>query len=497
MNNPITTDLLIIGGGINGSGIAADASGRGLSVILCEKDDLAQATSSASSKLIHGGLRYLEQFNFKLVREALAEREILMNKAPHLVQAINFILPHDKHLRPTWMIRLGLLLYDHLAKRSQLPASKKINLEKDQAGLPLKAQFKTGFRYSDCETDDARLVVANALAARELGATILTQTPCLKASRQGKQWVATLFDKNTGENITVTAKAIVNAAGPWVSEVIHNVLKIDTKSRVTWVKGSHIVVPKLYDGQHAYLLQNPDQRVIFVRPYLDDFTLIGTTDLNYDDDLDHVNITDEETDYLCNSISHYFSQTLERSKIVWCYAGVRPLYSIADVAPSKISRGYHLEINDEAQSAPLLSVFGGKLTTFRHLAENALEKLKPYFENMSGDWTATSKLPGGDLGYPNFSEFLDAREQQYAWLPPSLIKRYAKQYGTRIHKLLINAKNLDDMGKHFGAGLYEREIKYLISNEWAKTCDDIIWRRTKLGLYLTADQKEVIAHYVI
>ena len=460
----LETDLLVIGGGINGVGIATDAVGRGLSVVLCEKDDLANHTSSASSKLIHGGLRYLEQFELRLVREALKEREILIKKAPYLIRPMPFVLPHDSHLRPVWMMRIGLFLYDNLVKRNTLEASKKLDLRSTLKGKPLKDTFTTGFQYTDCQTDDARLVIVNALDAKARGARILTRTRCCSAVRKEGRWEARLQEQPSQREIMVSAKAIVNAAGPWVSRVLQKIIPQST-SNTRLVQGSHFTVPKLYEGHHAYILQNLDQRIVFVIPYEKDFTLIGTTDVPYDKELDTITISDQEIDYLLASVNYYFKTDLTKEAITWSYSGVRSLYDDHAEKPSKITRSYHLDLKDYQGSAPLLSVFGGKLTTYRSLAESALEKLKPYFPQMGGAWTAHSLLPGGDLEGGDLDRFLHQLKSQYPWLPENIRDRYAKNYGTIAHKILYKATRLEDLGRHFGAGCYARDVEYLIHHE--------------------------------
>lgn len=487
----LLTDLLIIGGGINGAGIAADAAGRGLSVILCEQGDLASSTSSASSKLIHGGLRYLELYDFKLVHEALKEREILLKTAPHLTQPLKFILPHDSHLRPAWLIRLGLFFYDHLARKNVLPNSTQLNLAVSLEGKPLKSVFKVGFSYFDAQTDDARLVIANAISARANGAQILTRTACVKASRQNDGWIAELHNKNTNEKIEIQTKAIVNASGPWVTDVLQRVLSAPAAQQIKLVKGSHIMTNKLYDGDHAYILQNKDQRIVFVIPYQNQFSLIGTTDVLFSGDPSTATISIEEIHYLCNAINYYFAKTITENDIVWSYAGVRPLFGGGDhlQEPAKISREYHLELNDENGKAPLLSIFGGKITTYRKLAEHALEKLQRYFPTMTKSWTASAFLPGGDLQGQSLTQFIAMMQHKYSWLPSAILSRYAHSYGSMLEAVLDNATCLADMGEDWGAGLYEKEIHYLLKNEWAQTVDDIIWRRSKLGLFLTPEQK--------
>lgn len=490
MKKPLHTDVLIIGGGINGTAIAADAAGRGLSVILCEKNDLASGTSSASTKLIHGGLRYLEQYDFKLVREALREREILLNTAAHLVHPLEFILPYEKNLRPAWLIQCGLFLYDHLYLGNSLPRSKKIKPNPEI----LKHNIETGFSYFDCQTDDARLVIANAQRAASNKALILTHTECINAQRNQYDWQVELLNNNTQQKITVTAKVIINATGPYAANVLTRIFKLNTNGKFHLDKGSHIVVPKLYPEYQAYLLQNNDCRVIFVIPYQNEFTLIGTTDNDNSTELEHPKITPEEINYLCNAVNNHFSKNITADDIVWSYSGVRALYDAKNTSAVKLSREYHLDLN--AEQAPLLTVFGGKLTTFRSLAENVLDKLKNYFPQMGKSWTARQPMPGSDLKQKTFNQFVTDLSQQFSWLPKPLVTRYAHAYGTRTQELLSGAQQLSDMGECFSADLYEREVKYLIKNEWAQTAEDILWRRTKLGLVMSKEEQERFAQYI-
>jgi len=425
----------------------------------------------------------LELFDFKLVHEALKEREILLNIAPHLIHPLKFILPHDTHLRPLWLIHLGLFLYDHLTKNNTLPKSKKIKLEQ-----PLKTDFKTGFSYYDAQTDDARLVIENAMAARKKGATILTRTACISAQRTNDNWLVELLNINTQEKIKVNAKAIVNATGPWVTETLQQVIKITNASQIKLVKGSHFVVPKLYEGEHAYILQNKDQRIVFVIPYQNQFSLIGTTDVEFSGDPSRAKITDEEINYLREVVNYYFTKPISAADIIWSYSGVRPLFSESKSTPAKLSRDYHLEIDTENNQAPLLSVFGGKLTTYRKLAEHTLEKLQKYFPHMGKPWTAHTPLPGGNLKNLSLT--------QYSWLPPDLLQRYIHSYGNLLEHLLENTASLKDLGECFGADLYEKEVIYLLQNEWAQTVDDILWRRSKLGLFLTPEQKIKLTEFI-
>ncbi len=491
-NNKIV-DIFIIGGGINGAGIAADAAGRGLSVTLCEQNDLASATSSWSSKLIHGGLRYLEYYEFNLVRKALKEREILLRKAPHLIRPLRFIMPHDRHLRPAWMIRAGLFLYDHLSRQTLLPKSKSLNLQLHPAGEPLKGDYKKGFIYSDCQVDDSRLVILNAQVAEQHGATILTRWKCLLAKRKQDHWEITLENQHNKQQQTILARALVNAAGPWVEQVLKTMINLPTKNNIALVKGSHIVVPKLYSGHYAYILQNTDKRIVFVIPYQEKYSLIGTTDVSYHGDPGQATITDDEISYLCDIIKRYFKQAITPQDIVWRFSGVRPLHSEEAENPADISRDYVLELNDENKNAVLLSVFGGKITTYRVLSEHAMSLLKPFFPHGGDAWTKDSPLPGGDIEDANFHKFFLGLQQQYAWLPTNIAKRYAHSYGRLAEKILHNCHQIDDLGKHYGEGLYQREIDYLIKFEWAQTAEDIIWRRTKLGIELNAESIKKIS----
>ena len=482
-NEPV--DLLIVGGGVNGTGIARDAAGRGLKVILCEQDDLARYTSSASSKLIHGGLRYLEHHEFRLVREALIEREVLLRAAPHIIWPLRFILPHDRHQRPAWLIRLGLFLYDHLGGRRRLPASRTIDLSADPAGRPLKPEFRTGFAYADCFVDDARLVVLNALDARKRGAEILTRTRCMAARRANGLWYAELDPGGGGRPLQVRARALVNAAGPWVSSFLKDQLQMSAPSNLRLVKGGHIIVPRLYDHPFPYILQQADRRVVFVIPYERKFSLIGTTDVDYLAEPRLVEIGEDEIDYLCQAVSRYFRQPLTPPQVAWTYAGVRPLYDDASRDVSAITRDYVFDLDEPKHEAPLLSVFGGKITTSRKLAEHALEQLRPLLRFEAGAWTAGAALPGGDLPDADFDAFLAGLQLERAWLPAELARRYARAYGTRVAMLLDGAASVKDLGEPLGDGLYEAEVDYLVREEWARTAEDILFRRSKLGLHVS------------
>ncbi|MGE8359544.1 glycerol-3-phosphate dehydrogenase [Pseudomonas sp.] len=484
-------DLAVVGGGINGVGIAADAAGRGLSVFLCEKDDLAQHTSSASSKLIHGGLRYLEHYEFRLVREALAEREVLLAKAPHIVKPMRFILPHRPHLRPAWMIRIGLFLYDHLGKREKLPGSRGVRFG---AGSPLKADMQQGFEYSDCWVDDARLVILNAMAARERGAHIHPRTRCVSARRSKGLWHIHL-ERADGSLYSIRARGLVNAAGPWVAGFIRDDLKQHSPYGIRLIQGSHIVVPRLFDGEQAYILQNEDRRIVFAIPYQERFTLIGTTDREYQGDPAQVKITEQETDYLLEVVNTHFKQQLSRADILHTYAGVRPLCDDESDEPSAITRDYTLALSGVPGEAPLLSVFGGKLTTYRKLAESALAELAPFFPKMTAPWTATAPLPGAEK-LDTQSALVEALCARHGWLPTSLARRWASTYGSRTWALLKHVENLTDLGEHLGGGLYTREVDYLRQEEWAMDSADILWRRTKLGLFMTPMQQARLTQYL-
>jgi glycerol-3-phosphate dehydrogenase len=490
-------DLFVVGGGINGAGIAADASGRGLSVALCEQGDLASATSSASSKLIHGGLRYLEHYEFRLVREALAEREVLLAKAPHLIKPLRLILPHRPHLRPAWMIRAGLFLYDHLSRRNKLAGSAGQKLDARAHDNPLNDSIRYGFAYSDCRVDDARLVIANALAAQANGARIMVRTRCLAAERANGVWQVSLEDLLTGQRFELRARALVNAAGPWAQRLIEQQLALHSPRKVRLIRGSHFVTRKLYEGEHAYILQNEDQRIVFVVPFQKDFTLVGTTDKVHEGDPREVAMDAEEERYLLDVFNRHFKQQLGSEDIVWRYAGVRPLCDDESASPSAMTRDYTLEVEADAQgAAPLLSVFGGKLTTYRKLGEAALAALSPYFPALGASWTRAAPLPGGDIGSDSFEAWQSDVQQKYDWLPAPLVARLADAYGTRVHALLQGCHGVADIGEHFGAGLYQREVEYMLTEEWARSAEDVLWRRSKLGLCFSGEQAEALDWFV-
>ncbi len=487
-----TYDLAIVGGGINGCGIARDAAGRGLSVYLCEQSDLASGTSSAATKLIHGGLRYLEYYEFRLVREALMEREVLWRMAPHIIWPLRFVLPYHKRLRPAWLLRLGLFLYDHLGGRKLLPASRTLDLGNDVAGKPLKpGQYTLGFEYSDCWVEDARLVVLNARDAAERGATIRTRTKLVAAERAASCWRLTAQDRRGGgASETVAAKILINAAGPWVGEVQTVTQGRNAPAHVRLVQGSHIVVPRLYEHDRCYMFQNADERIIFVIPFEGDFTLIGTTDSDYAGDPGQAKATPEEIAYLCAAASEYFAATITPADVVWTYSGVRPLYDDGATEAQAATRDYVLEL-DAGGGAPLLSIFGGKITTYRRLAQHALEKLAPYLPAAASarrDWSGKVPLPGGDFPVRGFETLVAALARDYPWLEPAQCRRLARAYGTRARDVLGDAAGKHDLGRDFGGGLSEAEVLHLMRGEWAEEAADVIWRRSKLGLRLSQEQ---------
>ncbi len=491
-------DLLVVGGGVNGVGVARDAAGRGLKVVLCEMNDLASATSSWSTKLIHGGLRYLEHYEFRLVRESLMEREVLLNAAPHIITPLRFVLPHHRGLRPAWLLRLGLFLYDHLGGRKALPATTSVDLRSGPLGAPLKDDFVRGFEYADCRVDDARLVVLNAVDARERGAEILTATRFARAVRaaDGAMWRCVLTDDRQ-QNRTVAARAVVNAAGPWVTTLFDGVEGASPKKRLRLVKGSHLIVRRVFDHDRAYIFQNADGRIVFAIPYHDDTTLIGTTDEPYEGDPAAATISEAEIAYLLAAASAYFAQPITRDMIVSDYAGVRPLFDdLSAKNASAVTRDYAFDVDDGGTGgAPLLSVYGGKLTTYRKLAEHALETLKPSLPSMGPAWTAGAALPGGEMGYGGWADFVAAMDERYAFLPAPTRARLLSAYGGRLEQVLGDATRIEDLGASYGAGLYEREVDYLVETEWARTAADILWRRTKLGLVFTpAETAALDAH---
>jgi len=489
-----TVDLFIIGGGVNGAGIARDAAGRGLSVVLCEKDDLAQGTSSRSGKLVHGGLRYLEYYEFRLVREALIEREVLLASAPHIIWPMRFVLPHSPGDRPAWLVRLGLFLYDHLGGRKRLPGTRSLNLKRDPEGAPIEDRFSRGFEYSDCWVDDARLVVLNAVDAAERGARILTRTRFVGAKREGGLWTIEIVNTRTGVTETLRAKAIANASGPWVSNVIADVAGTHSTRQVRLVKGSHIITPKFWEGANAYLVQNLDKRVIFINPYEGNRALIGTTDIPYTGQPENVSIDEGEIRYLLDAVNRYFKTKLRPEDVVHSFSGVRPLYDDGKGNPSAVTRDYVFDVDDTG-GAPILNVFGGKITTFRKLAEHAIQRLAPTFPKMGADWTARSILPGGNLPKGDVPAFLEKVITTYPWLPRDVAQHYIRTYGARLGVLIGRATSLEALGMYFGATLYEAEIRYLIEHEWAETAEDVLTRRTKHGLHMTEEQKMAVSDW--
>ena len=484
-------DLAIIGGGINGCGIARDAAGRGLDVFLCEQGDLASATSSASTKLIHGGLRYLEYYEFRLVREALMEREVLWRLAPHIIRPLRFVLPHHKGLRPAWLLRLGLFLYDHLGGRKLLPPTHTLDLRKDPAGAALKPGYGKAFEYSDCAVDDARLTVLNAMDARDRGATIRTRTRCIKAERRDGLWHLVTRDLASGAETEIVARILINAAGPWASAVLETVIGRKTPAHVRMVQGSHIVVPKLYDHGRCYIFQNGDGRIVFAIPYEGDFTLIGTTDRDYHGDPAEVAASEEEIAYLCEVAREYFARPISQDDVVWSYSGVRPLYDDGASDAKAATRDYVLDLDAPQGQPALLSVFGGKITTYRRLAEAALARLGPHMpERISAvaGWTGRTALPGGDFPVEGFDAEVAALRADYPFLAPAHATRLTHAYGRRARQLLGSAKTEADLGRAFGATLTEAEIRYLQRAEWAVTAEDMLWRRSKLGLHMSKDE---------
>ncbi len=496
-NENILYDLLVIGGGINGVGIARDAAGRGARVLLVEKDDLASHTSSASTKLVHGGLRYLEHYEFRLVRESLIEREVLLRNAPHIIWPLRFILPYDAGLRPAWMLRLGLFLYDHIGGRKLLPPTRTINLRDAPHGHILEDRLTKGFEYSDCWVEDSRLVVLNAMDARQRGADIRTRTECIALERDEKHWTATLKAQD-GTVQTVTARAIANAAGPWVDTVLTRAIPAQRHENLRLVKGSHLVFPRLFEGDHCYIFQNRDNRIVFAIPYEHDFTLVGTTDAAFSGDPNRIDISPDEADYICAAINEYLKVDVTPQQAVWTYAGVRPLYDDKSSNNSTVTRDYVFELDHEGGAPPILSVFGGKITTYRKLAEHALHKLAGLGGLIDGSpWTSDAPLPGGEGLRPlEFGTFVSSQSALYPWMPASGIRRLARAYGTRMAEILAGATSLADLGLHFGGNLYQREVDYLCLSEFARTAEDVLWRRSKLGLHLPRDGQAALSAYL-
>lgn len=484
-------DLAIIGGGVNGCGIARDAAGRGASVILFEQNDLASGTSCASTKLIHGGLRYLEHYEFRLVRESLLEREVLWRLAPHIIWPLRFVLPHHKGLRPAWLLRLGLFIYDHIGGRKLLPATRTINLARSPLGEPLKPELEKGFEYSDCWVEDSRLVVLNAADAAERGATIRTRTQVLEAKRGDGLWQ--IMTVQGGERSVCQAKALVNASGPWVGQSLSGVIQSNSKAAVRLVQGSHIVVRKLFDHDRCYIFQNGDGRIVFAIPYERDFTLIGTTDHDFHGDPGAACASAGEIDYLCAAASEYFKAPVTRDMVVWTYSGVRPLYDDGATKAQEATRDYVLTLDAPAGEAPLLSVFGGKITTYRRLAESAIARLAPHLDWAKRPrWTFNGTLPGGDFSVTGFDSLVEALSATHPWLQEETVARLVRAYGTNAREILTGTKSFADLGRHFGADLYEREVRYLMRAEWAQRAEDVLWRRSKLGLRLSEAEQQAL-----
>jgi glycerol-3-phosphate dehydrogenase len=493
-------DVLVAGGGINGAAIARDAAGRGLSTILCEQADLASYTSSASTKLIHGGLRYLEHGDIGLVRKALREREVLLRVAPHLVRPLRLVLVHDQSMRPAWMLRCGLWLYDLLAGRSRLPRSQRIDLRRHPSGHELKPGFRTGFEFSDACTDDARLVVTTAVDASERGASIFTRSRLTRARPDGSEWVAEVAGQHAVPS-RIRARALVNATGPWAARFLQDVCGRESVRQLRLVKGSHLVVRRRFAHRFAYLLQSADRRIAFAIPFEDDFTLIGTTDVEVHQEPDAAHIDKAETDYLCDLVNRYLKWPIGADDIAWTYSGVRPLLDDG-AGPSELTRDYALEMDQEP--APLLTVWGGKVTTFRTLAEEAVDRLAPLLGCGRGGWTRNAVLPGGELSVApgrvgpaaaGLDDFVLAFGARYRWLPPKMLRRMVQAYGGRLSTVLGSARELADLGEPMADGLYEAELEHLVAREWAKSADDALWRRSKLGLHLSPEEQRRVAHW--
>ncbi|WP_454797893.1 glycerol-3-phosphate dehydrogenase [Novosphingobium lindaniclasticum] len=487
---PQTFDLLIVGGGVNGAGIARDAAGRGLSVMLVEQDDLAGHTSSASTKLIHGGLRYLEYGEFRLVREALIERERLLEMAPHIIRPLRFVLPQSQSPRPAWLVRLGLFLYDHLGARGKLPGTESVDLSRSPLGSGLKPDPGRAFVYSDCWVDDSRLVVLNAMDAAARGARILTRTRLASARAEGNHWLATL--EQDGQERQIRARTLINAAGPWVKDVLHRLGKDNSDRGLRLVKGSHVVLPRLYPGEHAFMLQNPDRRIVFAIPYEDEFTLVGTTDEAWEGPPAKAEISAGEIRYLCDTVNRYFDRHVTSADIAWSYAGIRPLYEDHARNASAVTRDYVLDLEANGNHPPVLSIFGGKITTYRKLAEHAMAQLSGLFPEMGGAWTAGAVLPGGDFPDADFERFLSDLTARYPLMPALLLHRIARAYGTKATAWLGPARVPGDLGRDFGGGLHECEAEYLVREEWARTAEDILLRRSKLGLHVPRETSDLL-----
>jgi len=489
-------DVFIVGGGINGCGIARDAAGRGYSVFLAEMNDFASGTSSWSTKLVHGGLRYLEHYEFRLVREALMEREVLWGMAPHIIWPLRFVLPHHRGLRPAWLLRLGLFLYDHIGGRRRLPATRTLDMTSDVAGRPLKPIFAKGFEYSDCWVDDARLVVLNARDAADRGAVIRSRSRLVAARPQDGAWVLTVENGTTGRREEIEARVIVNAAGPWVDRVLAGAMGRSGVHNVRLVKGSHVVVRRLFEDERCYIFQNGDGRIVFAIPYENDFTLIGTTDLDYEGDPQNAVISEAEIGYLCDAASEYFAEPVRREDVVWSYSGVRPLYDDGASKAQEATRDYVLKLDRDGDLPPLINIFGGKITTYRRLAEAMMEKIGEAIGAKGRPWTAGATLPGGDFDAEGFDEEVARLSQAYPFLKAPHARRLVRLYGTRARRLLGTARSTEDLGGRFGADLYAAEVDYLMAEEWAQTAEDVLWRRTKLGLKVGQEEAAALDRFM-
>ena len=497
MNNTTKTyDVFVVGGGINGCGIARDAAGRGYSVFLAEMNDFASGTSSWSTKLVHGGLRYLEHYEFRLVRESLKEREVLWAAAPHIIRPLRFVLPHHSGLRPAWLLRLGLFIYDHLGGRKALPPTRVLDMLKDTAAKPLKPMFKKAFEYSDCWVDDARLVVLNARAAVDLGAVVRTRTRVTDAERKDGVWHISIRNESTGSTDVIQARAVVNAAGPWVDSVLGCVGPKRNVRNVRMVQGSHIVVNKLFDHDRCYIFQNADGRIIFAIPYETDFTLIGTTDKDFVGDPAEAEISPEETDYLCKAASEYFAKPVTKSDVVWTYSGVRPLFDDGASAAQEATRDYVLRTEGDGDSGFLVNIFGGKITTYRRLAESVLATLEKALGATGNPWTAGATLPGGEFPMKGYDDQVAKLREAHPYLEDRHARRLVRLYGTRTDGLLADVNTPEGLGQHFGFDLYEAEVRYLIDHEWVCSAEDLLWRRTKLGLRLSKEESQEVARFI-
>jgi glycerol-3-phosphate dehydrogenase len=488
-------DVFVAGGGINGIGVARDAAGRGYSVCLCEMNDFASGTSSNSTKLIHGGLRYLEHYKFRLVQESLKEREVLLKMAPHIIWPMRFILPHSKGMRPAWLLRLGLFLYDHLGFRKILPGTSYVELNKSELGSPLKNTFKFGYEYSDCWVDDSRLVILNAVDASSKGANIKNYCKVTNVSKSDGIWSITTTDSIDGKQNLYKAKCFINASGPWIDNVLQSSFKKKDSKNVRLVRGSHIVVNKLFDHDRSYICQNDDNRIFFMIPYEDKFTLIGTTDIDHGQSAGNVEISKEEKLYICESANEYLNREIGLKDIVWSYSGVRPLYDDGASAAQEATRDYVIKA-EKSESSLMINIFGGKITTYRRLSESILKHVEEFLGSKGDPWTNHSSLPGGDIDVDGQLDLQNKLQKKYPFLTQETIKRLVRSYGTISFNILGDAEHIDSLGKHFGSSLYEREVAYLIQEEWARTSYDILFRRSKLGLSFSKDEIKNLDQYL-